>query len=124
MEKMDNYCKSLWELTRQEAWDELFLCLNVDANATIELASLKIPDQSNDLWLEDHKATLNSLEIILGFILFCDQIFYMLLLLYLLLFVLKFIRFQVITKIQSCLKRFKIYLYRQRCKRNLKYKKM
>ena len=38
---MDNYCKSLWELSRQEAWDELFLCLNVDANTTIELASLK-----------------------------------------------------------------------------------
>ena len=116
-------------------------------NTTIELASLKsklvmlkicgdllktffitfpylVPDQSNDLWLEDHKATLNSLEIILGFILFCDQIFYMLLLLYLLLFVVKFIRFQLIGKVQMCFKSFRLFLYRQRCKRNLKYKSM
>ncbi|KAI8123013.1 uncharacterized protein LOC124420390 [Lucilia cuprina] len=109
---MANICKSLKELSSQGHWDEVFSCLNIESNSTIELASFKIPKQQNDLWLDEHMATLNSLEVILGFILLCDQIFYILLLLYLGLFMVKFLRKHIYTKLKKCISMTKMILKR------------
>ncbi|XP_037819081.1 uncharacterized protein LOC119608651 [Lucilia sericata] len=116
---MAHTCKSLKELSSQGHWDEVFSCLNIEANSTIELASFKIPQQKNDLWLDDHKATLNTLEVILGFIILCDQIFYILLLLYLALFMVKFARIHIFSKMKKCISKTKITLKKFQCvKRN------
>ncbi|XP_012158052.1 uncharacterized protein LOC105664953 [Ceratitis capitata] len=93
---MLNACRDLDKLSAERKWDDVFNCLKIDVNSTIELGSLQTSrsNENTDKWLDDYKATMNSLEVILAIILFFDQIFYLLLLWYVMCFAIKFIRFK------------------------------
>ncbi|XP_039966622.1 uncharacterized protein LOC120778723 [Bactrocera tryoni] len=93
---MLNRCRDLDKLSAERKWDEVFHCLKIDVNSTIELGSIKVTrdNEHTDKWLDDYKGTMNSLEVILAIILFFDQIFYLVLLWYLICFIIKFIRYR------------------------------
>lgn len=84
------------KLSAERKWDEVFHCLKIDVNSTIELGSIKVSrdNKNTDKWLDEYKGTMSSLEVILAIILFFDQIFYLFLLWYLICFTIKFIRYR------------------------------
>ncbi|XP_053953206.1 uncharacterized protein LOC128860020 isoform X1 [Anastrepha ludens] len=105
---MSNQCKDLDKLSTDRKWDDVFHCLKIDVNSTIELGNLKVSQigEQSDKWLDDYKATMNSLEVILAIILLFDQIFYILLVWYLICFAIKFIRYRGLRTLCQLTKRF------------------
>ncbi|XP_053953207.1 uncharacterized protein LOC128860020 isoform X2 [Anastrepha ludens] len=70
---MSNQCKDLDKLSTDRKWDDVFHCLKIDVNSTIELGNLKVSQigEQSDKWLDDYKATMNSLVLNM----FCNKIY-------------------------------------------------
>ncbi|XP_075156992.1 uncharacterized protein LOC142230238 [Haematobia irritans] len=85
---MSQICHNLDHLASIGKWDEVFNCLNIEANSMVQLSKLKKPPQIDNQWSTNPRLRLMILKILLAafgalkFILIGVLLFYTILIIY------------------------------------------